>query len=553
MTPRLSIENLTVTLPEGADRPFALNNVSLTLHPNEILCVVGESGSGKSVTANAVLGLLPSALTSSGGRILFDDVDLLGLSEAALRKFRGARIGMVFQEPMTALNPLHKIGDQVGELFRLHTQLKKRMVRERVLALLAEVGLPNPQGAYHAYPHELSGGQRQRAMIAMALALEPSVLIADEPTTALDVTTQARVLALIRSLQRKHGTSVLFITHDFGVVAEIADRVAVMRHGRVVEIGPANQVLYAPSHPYTRQLIDAVPGWSPQTLKKRSASGEPPTQTPLLVVDALSKTYRKGVIKRRARITHALRDVSLTLHKGETLGIVGESGSGKSTLARCVMQLLTADTGSISLDGIDLTSLSAAQRRANRPHMQMVFQDPHGSLNPRKKVGDLISQGPIIHGVPVQVAHAQTLELLNLVGLDAAAFDRYPHEFSGGQRQRIGLARALALKPRVLVADEPVSALDVSVQAQVLALLAQLRRTLDLSILFITHDLRVAAQVCDQIAVMKDGQIVEMGNTAELFSGPAHPYTKALLAAVPGADWNDARTQSLKRQARIAA
>lgn len=540
MTVVLDIRNLSVGLPAQADRSHALETVSLELRANEILCVVGESGSGKSVTAGAILGLLPQALPVRSGEILFEGQNLLAVTPAAMRRVRGARIGMIFQEPMSALNPLHTIGQQIGEVFRIHTKASRKEIEARILALLTDVGLPEPAHARHAYPHELSGGQRQRAMIAMALALQPAVLIADEPTTALDVTTQARVLALIRGLQAKYGMAVLFITHDFGVVAEIADRVAVMQHGRVVEVGQAAQVLNAPVHPYTRGLIAAVPGRGPQaTARQNQHSPVSPTRNPnaALTVSTLVKTYRGKGLTRRARITHALRGVSFTVQQGETLGIVGESGSGKSTLARCIMQLTDIDAGSIHVGSTDLAALSPRQRREYAPQIQMVFQDPHGSLNPRRTVGDLISQGPIIHGTPPAQAHVQARELLTLVGLGPAAFDRYPHEFSGGQRQRIGLARALALKPQVLVADEPVSALDVSVQAQVLAMLAQLRRKLDLSLVFITHDLRVAAEICDRIAVMKDGEIVEIGDTASVFANPAHDYTRKLLASVVGREW----------------
>jgi peptide/nickel transport system ATP-binding protein len=397
-----------------------------------------------------------------------------------------------------------------------------------VLDLLAEVQIPDPARAAKAYPHELSGGQRQRAMIAMALALDPKVLIADEPTTALDVTTQAQILKLIRELQARKGTAVLFITHDFGVVAEIADRVVVMQHGLVVEEGEPASVLERPSHPYTRQLIAAVPALSPPPPR-------PLAQETILTLANVSKTYRTGgFLGRGQRVTHAVKDVSLALPKGATLGIVGESGSGKSTLARCIVRLIDPDGGEIRLAGRDLTRLGRREMRAQAKHVQMVFQDPFASLNPRRKAGELVAQGLIVAGMARREALARARELFGLVGLDPAAADRYPHEFSGGQRQRIGLARALALEPDVLVADEPVSALDVSVQAQVLKLLAELRERLGLSIVFITHDLRVAAQVCDLIAVMKDGEVVESGTVAEVFGQRRHPYTRALLDSIPG-------------------
>jgi peptide/nickel transport system ATP-binding protein len=390
------------------------------------------------------------------------------------------------------------------------------------------VRIPDPKAAAKAYPHELSGGQRQRAMIAMALALDPKLLIADEPTTALDVTTQAQILKLIRDLQQRRKTAVMFITHDFGVVAEIADRVVVMQQGRIVEQGPAADVLNNPQHAYTRQLIAAVPPLTAPPPRQLS-------QEDILTVSGVSKTYRTGgFLGRGARISKAIKDVSLNLPKGATLGIVGESGSGKSTLARCLVRLIDPEDGSIMLLGKDLVKMPRGKLREETRHIQMVFQDPFASLNPRRKAIDLVAQGPIIHGTPRATAIAEAKELFALVGLDPSAADRFPHEFSGGQRQRIGLARALALRPAVLVADEPVSALDVSVQAQVLKLLADLRARLGLSIIFITHDLRVAAQICDLVAVMKDGEIVEHGLAGEVFASPRHPYTQALLASVPG-------------------
>jgi len=416
-------------------------------------------------------------------------------------------------------------------MFAIHTNLSKTDIRARVRALLVDVRIPDPDAAAKAYPHELSGGQRQRAMIAMALALDPKLLIADEPTTALDVTTQAQILKLIRDLQQRRRTAVLFITHDFGVVAEIADRVVVMQHGVIVEQGPATKVLGKPEHAYTRQLIAAVP----------PLTAPPPRElggNQILTVSGLSKTYRSGgFLGRGARVTAAVKNVSLELPKGATLGIVGESGSGKSTLARCLVRLIDPDHGTIMLSGKDWARLPRDDVRRETRHVQMVFQDPFASLNPRRKAAELVAQGPIVHGMPRAQAIADAKELFALVGLDPSAGDRFPHEFSGGQRQRIGLARALALKPDVLIADEPVSALDVSVQAQVLKLLTSLRERLGLSIVFITHDLRVAAQICDLVAVMKDGEIVEHGLTRDVFGASKHPYTQALLAAIPGGNF----------------
>lgn len=533
MSVLLSINNLSVALPQDADRPWALRDLSLELHYNEILCVVGESGSGKSMTASAIMGLLPERVRTAEGSIHFEGRDLLSLSEEELRRWRGARIGMIFQDPMTALNPLLRVGDQIAEMFFTHRpRLSKEEVHKRVLRLLEDVQLPDPPTLLRAYPHQLSGGQRQRVMIAMALALEPLVLIADEPTTALDVTTQAQILHLIRQLQQRRGTSVLFITHDFGVVADIADRVAVMRHGQLVEQGPASQVLHAPRHAYTRSLIAAVPPLHP------AIPLPAPEQPALLTLKNVNKIFRQtGLFRRRGREVAAVRDVSLTLPQGCTLGIVGESGSGKSTLARCIVRLYQPDSGEIRFGQHDLSRLTPRALREHSRDIQMVFQDPFASLNPRQTVGEIAAKGLLIRGVSRVEALAKVQELFVLVGLDATAIHRYPHEFSGGQRQRIGLARALAVEPKVLVADEPVSALDVSVQAQVLALLAELRERLGLSLIFITHDLRVAAQVCERIIVMKSGEIVEQGLTHQVYQQPQHPYTQQLLSAIPGREW----------------
>jgi len=513
----LQVEGLTVSLPPGAERPYAVEDVSFTLDAGEILCIVGESGSGKSVSVGAMMGLLPPALRPTGGQILFDGRDVLRFTPAEMRALRGARIGMVFQEPMTALNPLMRVRDQVAEVMQVHGV----KVGNRVIELLDAVGLPDPAVLARVYPHQLSGGQRQRVVIAMALALEPAILIADEPTTALDVTTQMQILRLIRDLQTRRGMGVVFITHDFGVVAEIADRVAVMQRGRIVEQGPAAKVLDAPQHEYTRQLIAAVPHRAP-TLRAPIAG------RPLLELVGVTKTYRgrSGA--------PAVKDATLRIARGETLGLVGESGSGKSTLARCVVRLVTPESGAIRFHDTDLRPLSRAAWKPYRKRIQMVFQDPAASLNPRRRVGDIIAEGPVAHGESRSTARARAVELLRLVQLDPGAVDRYPHEFSGGQRQRIGIARALAMEPELLIADEPVSALDVSVQAQVLALLEDLRTRLNLTMLFITHDLRVAAQVCDRVAVMRRGEIVEQGPTATVFAQPAHAYTRALLESIPG-------------------
>jgi peptide/nickel transport system ATP-binding protein len=538
----LEIRNLTVDLPPWADRPKAVFDFSLTLRHDEILCVVGESGSGKSVMSRAVMGLLPAPhVRASAGEIKLGDEDLLKCSLERLRNIRSQHVSMIFQEPMTALNPVMTIGKQIEEVIKVHTELSKAERLRRIRKMLAAVSLPDPDRLLRAYPHQLSGGQRQRAMIAMALILEPSVLIADEPTTALDVTTQAQILALIKETQAKRHMGVLFITHDFSVVSEIADRVAVMQHGRLVEFGEKDRVLNEPQHPYTRSLIAAVPRLIPRAVTSADNS------SPVLATTGLDKTYRSGGgwFGRCARTVHAAKAVTIEIRRGETLGIVGESGSGKSTVARCITRLIDADAGQILLDKVDLQPLTRKQLRPYRARIQMVFQDPYASLDPRCTVGRLISEGPIIHGLERSAALARTHELLELVGLDRRVSERYPHEFSGGQRQRIGIARALALRPEVLVADEPVSALDVSVQAQVLQLLSSIRDQFNLAMLFITHDLRVAAHVCDSIAVMRLGEIVEQGPTAEVFARPRHPYTRELLAAVPGRAWDKRRASAL--------
>jgi peptide/nickel transport system ATP-binding protein len=524
----LRIDDLTVALPPGADRAHAVEGISLTLEAGEILCVVGESGSGKSITANAVMGLLPKGLPVKSGRLELLGQDLRGLSPEALRKLRGDRMAMIFQEPMTALNPLMRVGDQIAEVLSVHGQAQG--ARARVEALLEAVRLPDPAAIARSHPFRLSGGQRQRVMIAMALALEPALLIADEPTTALDVTTQMQILRLIREIQSRRGTGVLFITHDFGVVAEIADRVAVMQHGRIVEQGTAAQVLNAPTHPYTKGLIAAVPHGA-ATRPVLAAAPD------ILQVSGLRKTYSRGGFLSRRVSVPAIAAADFTLARGETLGVVGESGSGKSTLARCIVKLVVPEAGEIRFEGTDLRPLSRAAWKPYRARVQMIFQDPYASLNPRRLVGEAIAEGPITHGVPRAEALSRARDLLALVQLDPSAMTRYPHEFSGGQRQRIGIARALAMRPDLLIADEPVSALDVSVQAQVLALLADIRARFGLTMLFITHDLRVAAQICDRVAVMQRGRIVEMGPTAAVFAAPKHAYTRELLASIPGQGW----------------
>ena len=529
LAPILSVKDLSVALPRGGDRDLAVQKVSFDVMPGEIVCLVGESGSGKSVTASTVMGL--GSLPIVSGDIRLEGEDLRKASKARLRDLRGSRMSMIFQEPMTALNPVHRVGDQVIELLKAHKWKGKGIsAEERVQQLFADVHLPDPARLMNAYPHQLSGGQRQRVMIAMALALEPALLIADEPTTALDVTTQAQILLLLRELQQKRGTGVLFITHDFGVVADIADRVVVMRYGEVVEAGKTEDVLYRPQHDYTKMLIDAVP-----RLKPRTATAI--TSEPVLEAQNLSKLYVTRSMFKGVREVRAVDGIELKLYKGQTLGIVGESGSGKSTAARCVARLIDPTGGKVLLENADIANLNVGQLHPFRRRIQVVFQDPYRSLNPRRTVAQSIIEGPLNYGTPREEAMERARKLLKIVGIDGNALDRYPHQFSGGQRQRLAIARALAMEPEILVADEAVSALDVSVQAQVLDLLESIRDQFGIAILFITHDLRVAARLCDRIAVMQRGKIVEFAETAQLFAAPQHEYTRQLFAALPGRHW----------------
>ncbi|MBV8751826.1 MAG: ABC transporter ATP-binding protein [Hyphomicrobiales bacterium] len=530
--PVLDVQGLTVRLPAGADRRHAVENISFAVKPGEIVCMVGESGSGKSVTAHAIMGLLPREVSAIAGRVLLDGEDLMKKSPAALRRLRGDRMAMIFQEPMTALNPVMRVGEQIAEVLAIHSDRDEKARRGRVLDIIAAVQLPEPARLIDLYPHQLSGGQRQRIMIAAALVLDPDLLIADEPTTALDVTTQAQILRLIRALQQRRNTGVLFITHDFGVVAEIADRVVVMQEGRVVEEGAAASVLRAPRDDYTRMLIRAVPSLTPP-------ARPPVTAAPVvLATKAMSKTFTVGGWFAGRHEVAAVKSVDLSVRRGETLGVVGESGSGKTTVARCIARLIAPSDGAILIEDTDVARLGTRALRPHRKRVQVVFQDPYRSLNPRRTVGEAIVEGPVNFGAPRPAAFARAQELMRLVGLAPDALGRFPHQFSGGQRQRICIARALAMEPEILIADEAVSALDVSVQAQVLALIDDVRRRFDLAVLFITHDLRVAAQICHRIAVMHRGEVVEEGPTVQVFGAPAHPYTRALFDAAPGKNFS---------------
>jgi len=529
--PVLEVRDLSIALPPGGDRARAVEAVSFSVAPHEIVCLVGESGSGKSVIAHAAMGLLPKTLRATSGEILLQGENILGASEARLRELRCTRMSMIFQEPMTALNPVMRCGEQIDEVLRIHTGLKPQMRRAKVVDILKQVHLPDPERMLASYPHQLSGGQRQRIMIAIALVLDPVLLIADEPTTALDVTTQAQILLLIKEIQRVHGTGVLFITHDFGVVAEIAHRVAVLRTGELVEMNATRELLSNPQHEYTRMLIASVPSIAP---RHRSAPADAPV---VLCTRELAKIYpASGWLHKRAAV-HAAEQVSLEIRRGQTLGIVGESGSGKSTVARCITRLINPSSGAILLGSDDIADMATGRLRQLRRHIQIVFQDPYRSLNPRWSVGESVMEGPMNYGVSRTEALTRAKKLMDLVRLDPNSLDRYPHQFSGGQRQRICIARALAMEPELLIADEAVSALDVSVQAQVLALLDEIRDRLNLAMLFITHDLRVAAQVCDHVAVMSQGRVVEYGPAISVFSNPQHEYTRALFAAAPGRLW----------------
>ncbi|WP_088280217.1 ABC transporter ATP-binding protein [Ideonella sp. A 288] len=532
--PILEVRNLTIALPSGGDRTTAVKNVSFTVGRGEILCLVGESGSGKSVIAQSVMGLLPKSLPVKGGQILLQGEDITHAPLFRLRELRATRMSMIFQEPMTALNPVMTCGDQIDEVLAQHTQLSPAERRKKVLDIVREVLLPDPERMVASYPHQLSGGQRQRIMIAMALVLDPVLLIADEPTTALDVTTQAQILKLVLDLQKRHGAGVLFITHDFGVVAEVAQRVAVLRLGDMVEVGDKHDVLQRPQHDYTRMLIGAVPTLH---LKQRANDASAPV---VLRVKGLEKTYLDKGWFGPHRSVHAAKDVNLEIRRGQTLGIVGESGSGKSTVARCVVRLIDPSGGQVVLDpdeadgGDDIAMMPAGQLRPLRKRVQIVFQDPYRSLNPRRTVAQAMVEGPVNYGLSHAEAMVRAKQLLQLVRMDSSALDRYPHQFSGGQRQRICIARALMMEPELLIADEAVSALDVSVQAQVLQLFEEIRGRLNLAMLFITHDLRVASQVCDHLAVMSKGQVVEYGPAHQVFGAPQHEYTRALFAAAPG-------------------
>jgi len=551
MTMLLDVKNLRTWLRSGDGVVKAVDDVSFSIAPGETYCLVGESGSGKSVTALSIIQLLPQDIASHpGGEIWFDyrhdsgereRINLLDREIQVRRRIRGGRIGMIFQEPMTSLNPVFTVGEQLIEALRVHyPQLPGAEARERAIDALAQVQIPDPASRIDDYPHQLSGGQRQRVMIAMAMACEPDLLIADEPTTALDVTVQREILRLMRELQQRRGTSILFITHDFGVVSEMADRVGVMRHGKLVEEGAVDDMLRAPAHPYTRELLAALP----ENLRRERrgvvvpfAAAGASAPSPLLEIQDLKVHFpvRKGLFRRVVDHVRAVDGVSLDVNPGQIVALVGESGCGKTTLGRAVLRLEEPTGGSVRFDGQTVTGLSRQELKPFRRAMQIIFQDPVSSLNPRLNIATTLIEPMKVHGIgdsmDERIARAE--EILQRVQLEPASLWRYPHEFSGGQRQRIGIARALVLDPRFVVCDEVTSALDVSVQAEILQILLKLRDEHGLSMLFISHDIGVVEYLSDVTAVMTEGRIVEMGPTSQVCGRPAHPYTRKLLAAVP--------------------
>lgn len=556
----LTIEDLTVGFRHDGSLHDVVHHVSLSVGRGRTLGIVGESGSGKSVTSMSIMHLLPEKSSRVSGQIFFQGngmakaVDLLTLDEEQMREYRGSRIAMIFQEPMTSLNPVQRCGDQVAEMLMLHEDVSRKEARQRVIELFNEVMLPRPEKIFRSYPHEISGGQKQRVMIAMALICHPDILIADEPTTALDVTVQQGILNLLRKLQQKFNISIIFISHDLGVVGQIADDVAVMYRGKIVESGSAKEVLYNPQHPYTKGLLACRPpldsrpyrlptladfenGTTVESKPTRPTDHTTVSPTPLVSVRDLEVTYslRKNLFGKSLEDLTAVNRVSFDIYRGETLGLVGESGCGKSTLGRALLRLIDSSSGQVVYDGRSLDSLSASQMRQLRQKIQIVFQDPYSSLNPRITAGEAIMEPLATHriGANAKDRRERTVELMERVGLGADMFDRYPHEFSGGQRQRICIARALIMNPEVVICDESVSALDVSVQAQVLNLLNDLKEHFGYTYLFITHDLSVVHYMADRIMVMQQGRIVEQGTADQIYSDPKEEYTRTLLAAIP--------------------
>ncbi|MBM3529412.1 MAG: ABC transporter ATP-binding protein [Alphaproteobacteria bacterium] len=525
--PLLTVQDLSVAFGQGGRETLAVDRISFDIKKGETVALVGESGSGKSVTALSVMKLLPyPAASHPSGRIAFKGRELLGLPEHEIRTVRGNDITIIFQEPMTSLNPLHTIERQIGEILLLHQGLTGEAARARTLELLTQVGIPDPAGRLASYPHQLSGGQRQRVMIAMALANEPDLLIADEPTTALDVTVQAQILKLLKDLQQRLGMAMLFITHDLGIVRKIADRVCVMRSGKIVEQDTVERVFASPQHPYTKDLLAAEP-------KPQAAPLNPSGET-VVKTDELKVWFpiKRGVLRKTVGHIKAVDGVSVEIRKGETLGVVGESGSGKTTLGLAILRLVSSD-GTIVFMGKPVQGLRFKEMRPFRRDMQIVFQDPYGSLSPRMSVADIIEEGLGVHspGMSEETREQRVIRALSDVGLDPETRFRYPHEFSGGQRQRIALARAVVLEPTFVVLDEPTSALDMLIQAQMVDLLRDLQKRRELTYMFISHDLRVVAALASRLMVMRDGKVVEAGAAADLFKSPKSAYTRALFAA----------------------
>ncbi len=530
----LSVENLRVVFNTRNGQTVAVENLNFSLNKGEVLGIVGESGSGKSVACYSLLGLIPMPPGKiESGRALFHGQDLLGLPEKEMRNIRASKIAMIFQDPMTSLNPYMRIVDQLTEVLIVHNGISKQQARTKAIDALVEVGIHNAAERIDQYPHQFSGGMRQRVMIAMALLAEPELLIADEPTTALDVTVQAQILSLIKDLQKKRQLTVIFITHDLGVAAQMADHVLVMEKGRLVEEGDTQRIFKNPTQPYTQKLLNAVL----TTAKPATEHAVDRSRPPLLEVQKLHvgfPQYSGTIFRKIKNLVKGVDEVSINIYEGEVLGLVGESGSGKSTLGRSIVRLIDSQSGNIIFNGKDLSVLSGDNLKNARRDFQMIFQDPYASLNPRMTVFDTLAEPLLVHGLATKTnVLEQVNQLMDDVGLDRRFIRKYPHEFSGGQRQRIAIARAIALKPKLIIADEPVSALDVTIRAQILALLLKLTEKHKLTMLFISHDMSVVRYLCDRVVVMQKGKLVEEGSTEELFAAPKQPYTRQLLAAIP--------------------
>lgn len=537
MEPLLKVNDLSVSFHSGESEFQAVREVSFEVRKGETLGIVGESGSGKSVTARSIMRLLASPPSQmKKGEILFKGVDLANKTQKEMESIRGRDIGMIFQDPMSSLNPTIKVGKQISESLIKHQKVSKREAKKQAIAMMERVGITRSEIRYNQYPHEFSGGMRQRVMIGIALACRPELLIADEPTTALDVTIQAQILNLMKDMQDQLGTSIILITHDLGVVAGMCDRVVVMKEGQIVETGTTTEIFANPKHPYTIRLLNALPRLD-QKKKPKPVSMVPrdlEDDQPLLEVKSLRQHFNLG----KGNTLKAVNDISFHIRQGETLGVVGESGSGKSTTGRAILRLHEPTGGDVLFKGVPLNRLSASEMKTMRRHMQIIFQDPYASLNPKMRIMDIIGEALDIHQLAGNAAQREKRveELLEMVGLDPTHAQRYPHEFSGGQRQRIGIARALAVEPEFIVCDEPLSALDVSIQAQIVQLLEELQQRLGLTYLFIAHDLSMVKHISDRVAVMYNGKIVELAESEELYSNPQHAYTKALLSAIPVPD-----------------